>query len=212
MKRPVSQERDRIRTAYHEAGHAVVAYVCGFVPYRATIKAGLNETGWHKGEVRLKVSEFNLIFAPRLSASILFGLAGIAAQNRYSRDRLDNFDECPGGEGDMRKFYKEHSELMTLTDFNCLDIDEFKFEAIRVVRHYWTAIVAFAKLLLERETIENDELREALCLVTRDLEYLPLSCCDMSWLETFTGSPLPFARYSELEMAAAQFGKSLSAA
>lgn len=94
VKRTLSQERDRIRTAYHEAGHAVIAYVCGLVPYRATIKAGINETGGYKGEVRLKVSEFDLIFAPRLSASILFGLAGIAAQNRYSGSHLDIFDEC----------------------------------------------------------------------------------------------------------------------
>lgn len=93
VKRTLSQERGRIRTAYHEAGHAVIAYVRGFVPYRATIKPVVNETGAYKGEIRLKASESDLIFAPRSSAYMLHGLAGIAAQNRYSRIRLDNFDE-----------------------------------------------------------------------------------------------------------------------
>jgi hypothetical protein len=68
-----AERRDRIRTAYHEAGHAVIAHVSGFGPYRATIVPGTRVDGSYKGEVRLKMygSEFKQLAAQ--CASIVKG-------------------------------------------------------------------------------------------------------------------------------------------
>lgn len=199
------QRRERIRTAYHEAGHAVIGYVNGFIPYRATIKAGANDTGSYLGEVRIKTLELNFILAHRLVAYMLFELAGIAAENRYSRRRLDDFEQLAAYE-DIASFGKHWFELSILTDGLCPNDDEFKSEIIQLVWHYWSAIDAFARLLLERETIEHEELEAALETVTHDCEHLPLSCDDREWLAAvYQSRPQPFSRYADLERAASRF-------
>jgi hypothetical protein len=202
-----AERRDRIRTAYHEAGHAVILYVRGFRPYRATIAPGVGIDGPYKGEVRLKHSELAMLIAPQLANLMLYELAGVTAQRRYSRIR--DIEDVPGGSDDFAAFGKHWMELSILVDGQCSDPDEFHVAAELLVRHYWTAIAAFARMLLERETIEHEDLDAALETVTEGCEPFPIK--DYVYVGIELG-PLPFSRYADLEAAAAQWAQQLGAA
>jgi len=166
-----AEQSDRIRTAYHEAGHAVVAAIYGFLPYRVTIKKDPEKNT--RGEVRIRVSPIIYQLPHQLTAWMIHGLAGIAAQNRYSRKRDS---EQRGGDDDIARFNEDWWKLTVMTDWNCGDWDEFTSVALWVVNRYWYAIDTFARLLLERETIECDELDDALgcAIFTEDYKYTAL--------------------------------------
>jgi hypothetical protein len=132
-------------------------------------------------------------------------LAGISAQDRYSRrgpfNSCCNVDGC----GDLQAFEKHWMEHSILVDGRCSDCDEFQTVADQMVRHFWSAIVGFARVLLDRETLEHDELEKALALVTEGCERFPLF--DFLYIGLEPG-PLPFGRYVELEAAASQIASS----
>ena len=146
-----AEHSDRIRTAYHEAGHAVVAFAYGFVPYRAIIL----RTDSHRGEVRFRISLGVYYDKTQLAKWMVYGLAGIAAQNRYSRGRAAIF---MGGEVDFREVEQEWQQLSVLTRGKCGTVGDFDRFSDTAVKYYWPAIRQFAQALLEHETVEGEVL------------------------------------------------------
>ena len=150
-----SELSDLKRTAHHEAGHAVVAYVYGLQPYKATIV----RTDSLRGEVRIKISALTFCVAPQLSWWMLHTLAGMAAQDRYSRNSASIFN---GGIDDYRSFEDHWYKLHVLTGGRCGDYGSFERLAAAVVKQYWYAVTSFADALIECRTIEGEELDDAL--------------------------------------------------
>ncbi|MGI4827755.1 MAG: hypothetical protein ACRYFU_06145 [Janthinobacterium lividum] len=163
------EHRDRRRSAYHEAGHAVVAFVYGFPPYRVTIVPDNSS----KGMVRIRVPQWAYQIKDSLAKCIVFTLAGIEAQNHYSRNGMALFN---GGADDSAEAGEKLNLLYELTDGVCGEFDEFEFFANCAVRQYWYAIDAFARRLLEQEVIEGQELDDLLWTTIRNnlFEYLPV--------------------------------------
>ena len=140
-----------------------------------------------------------LLRAPSLSSSMLFGIAGVVAQQRYSRTQ--DGKDVPGGYYDITVFDKNWLELSVLSDGQCPEPDEFYFVSGLMVRHYWNAIAAFAQLLLGRETIENEELDQALAtaIFREGCSFFPYT----QYLDVgLDREPVRFRRYADLEAAA----------
>lgn len=149
------EQRELIRTAYHEAGHAVVAAVFGLWPYRATI----GPEGSKRGEVRIRTTSLTFLFPPLLTAWLVYTLAGMEAQDRYSHRRIA---WLIGGNDDIRSFVDDWARLHRLTKGKCKDHAAFERFTSKTVKQYWYAIATFARELLERRTLEDDDLLEAL--------------------------------------------------
>ena len=166
-----AERRNRIRTAYHEAGHAVIAAVYGFWPHRVTIVSDPEKD--QRGETRIKVSSSLYRIPHELTALMIFELAGMAAQNRYSRRRDA---EYKGGQRDLAQFEEDWWKLNVMTDGQCGDAEDFERVASQVVNHNWYAIETLVRVLLVRETIAHDELRQALnsAICTDKYEHLVL--------------------------------------
>jgi hypothetical protein len=147
--------RELKRAAHHEAGHAVIAYAYGFRPYLATIAATTDE---FEGQVRIEISTFAMLYPPALAKRLVYILAGIAAQDRYSRS--SHAFLC--GAGDLEQFKNEWCKLHILTEGKCGRDYEFEQMARRAVNQFWYAIRDFASVLLERNTLEGDELDQTL--------------------------------------------------
>jgi hypothetical protein len=203
-----AERRDHTRTAYHEAGHAIIAYVLGFTPYRATIAAGVNETGPYLGEVRIKVPEDVFLIPHSMAQYMIHELAGFTAQDRYSRRGVIKSCQDVDGAGDLQNFYKHWFELNAQASESCSDCDEFQYATLAIVRHYWSAIDAFAKMLLGRGTIEDGELERTLAKATESCERFPLfDYIDVGPFEN--EESLPFGRYADLSADSSQTAREL---
>ena len=143
-------------TAYHEAGHAVVAHRLHVRVKSVTIRPDVGSSGMTKLDLRY------LNDAKR----ILITLAGPYAQRRFaprSRWRSSStsgvtlnsgldFDTVTGliyderGNGNAAKFYRRYAEA----------------KAKQLVDDWWRHIEAVAKVLLERETLTGTELSQVI--------------------------------------------------
>jgi hypothetical protein len=162
-------KRDRILTAYHEAGHAVIGAVYGFHPDKVTIEG----TETYKGGCFGKALSFALTCPSELVRLMIKEFAGIAAQDRYTHR---NIAWLMGGNEDILTFATHWRMLADLTSGKCAT--QVKFESItrQAVKHYWYAVDLFAQELLERGTIENDGLCKLLdeIIYTDSYRYCPI--------------------------------------
>jgi hypothetical protein len=163
--RKCDEVRELRRTAYHEAGHAVIAYAYGFSPYLATIA---RREGHFRGQVRIETTTFTMLYPPLLAAWMVYGLAGMSAQQRYSRRGLA---WLVGGDADLEQFVNDWYKLHILTQGGCGTAEEFFRFTDSAVKQYWYAIRNFAELLLEHKTIERDHLDAALSNAVLTSEY-----------------------------------------
>jgi hypothetical protein len=157
------KDRDRIRTAYHEAGHVVVALALKDIEIdRVSIAAGEWNGGKYRGRTFGQTTASN--HAYHLPKYILKSLAGVTAQGRYMRNYFVAYHR--GGEDD---FAGLKQDLQQLLGHAHTDAAEAAFEKAtrELVNGLWPVIEDFAGLLLQRETMEAKEIRKCVAKLLR---------------------------------------------
>jgi ATP-dependent Zn protease len=139
----------RIHTAYHEAGHAVIAIVVGRAVNKVSIIPGGNKLGVCKmNKGRKKASQ------DALEADLLILLAGMAAEGRKSGGY-----NMQGASQDLR----DAEKLALMRAGNARQAGKVLRRALdKVHNHFnqpatWTATKSIAEALLESDSISGRE-------------------------------------------------------
>jgi hypothetical protein len=160
---------DRAATAYHEAGHAVIAHALalGRPVKLVTIKPTPKATGHvaHHGKSRrlADISKAEL----RKEALSLF--AGAAAEKRFFRTlprwRRDTVHQ--GARHDNKQIYNAVGAIMGLGPFHLSFFEGYREEraalrtkATKLVEKHWPAIERVADYLIDYETLRGEHLDE----------------------------------------------------
>lgn len=156
--------------AYHEAGHAVLAVILDLGPGKVSIESdGVNAGIAHDDgdNPRDEDSEVLYMSAPeafKMRHATTFYAGALAARRakyfnwRDGADQdfaaahglADDITACPSSVDAIRKLCERRAEIL--------------------VEYYWPEIEAVAAALLERSTIEADELRRIVSTSLRDRE------------------------------------------
>lgn len=145
----IDQTDQNVRTAYHEAGHAVIAILVGRAVNKVSIIPGGNRLGVCKmNKGRKKASQ------DALEADLLILLAGMAAEGRKS-GRYN----MQGASQDIR----EAEKLALMRAGNARQAEKVLKRALDKVHHLfdqsatWNATKAIAQALLESQSISGRE-------------------------------------------------------
>jgi ATP-dependent Zn protease len=143
-------------TAFHEAGHAVMAHLCGQIVMRVEILGEPEHTGTCTARRLITEREAHgdpAVPTAAIEARILCLCAGIAAENMI-RDEAraptdDDVNEAVG--------------LALRVVGDCLLVMPFLEEAMEhaesILRRHWRAVEALAEELLERRDLSGPEVR-----------------------------------------------------
>src|SRR5688572_7532974 len=134
---------DRVRMAYHEAGHAVVAWSIGIPVVQLSITARPGHGELARGLAAIHETRGE---AAMHAAGALFFLAGQCAQMEW-----DPYCFSYGCEPD-RAAARFHA------DSSARDLRTFEQETAELIRSNWQRGTALAIALLERETISGSEV------------------------------------------------------
>lgn len=172
-------ENDRRIVAYHEAGHAVMTYLCDLPIARASIIGttsgvggavfqGDSETAFMTRDAML--SQVKICYAGRASEEIKFGTPTTGASNDITKATglLQDFVERYGFDEDTGLIdihtLKEHSVIpqdMTLDKIKKISKDVFE-ETKSMLNDRYGLVEALAAELLDKETMTGAEVTELL--------------------------------------------------
>lgn len=150
--------RRKQRTAYHEAGHAVACFVLDRTFGSVTVVPSGHYLGF--------VSEVDAVIAPQPGVvdihDVIIDLAGNAAERRFAgrgsswarADHNHALDRLRGVASDGHSYLHDDSPLVA----SILRGAEKATE--QLVEDYWTAIVALAEALMQRDTMTYFEVAE----------------------------------------------------
>jgi hypothetical protein len=165
---------DRMRVAYHEAGHAVIAKVLSVPVKYATIKPRKGESG----HVMLKTSFFKDMSKDAHKRSALVSLAGRFAETdlfdcshivydmeklrrygasvdrKHVRSAVTKIVGSPSEDGRLLWVFRPDRRAMRA---------RLEREAKRLVREHAATIESVAKRLIEQETLSSAQLDEIIC-------------------------------------------------
>jgi hypothetical protein len=156
---------DRMATAYHEAGHAVIARTLGIPVKLATIKPGEG----YAGRVLTKVSNYETQTRALWMREALMSFAGAIAEGEMGGiGSKDAWRTTRGEGGDLtsvrhavHKFIgeplKDGRVLIYKPDYRAMR-PKLKRQAQQLVRKHWPAIERVAKALIEHETLSGTEV------------------------------------------------------
>lgn len=141
-------------TAYHEAGHAIIAHALGIRVYKVSIVPGEDYSGV------CAQAGFNGYFAKphEFYRRTTAALAGIEAQRRYCHQSIRSYHT-----------HSDYSRVATYAveasqgDSKEADalIAWLRIRTANLVRFYWPAIEALAKTLVEKKTVGRVDVLEA---------------------------------------------------
>lgn len=146
-----SDEEELARTAYHEAGHCVMAVVCGATASRASIAP---EESQLFGQVEIEWPRRS-----RLSDQLAVILAGPVAEMIYRSEPLH-----PGLVPEWSQDWKQAWALARpscKSDLLCLRmLEQLVSQLYRTLEQdrYWSAIAAVQDLLMAHDEIEHDQV------------------------------------------------------
>jgi hypothetical protein len=172
-KRPRRRIEEDTRTAFHEAGHAVLMHALGIGCTTVTIVPDYDEmtagSASHGGEfgkrARHPGEEDDDVATLRFAAEDAFLLrhaiayyAGAEAERRHN-PRLKDWKAM--AEEDERKAAYRVSEISM--DDECIDLllKYARRRCVLLVENYWPEITAVAQLLLEQRTLTGEQVKEA---------------------------------------------------
>jgi hypothetical protein len=146
------------KTAYHEAGHCVMAVMLGGAVELATIVADNDELPKRHGDVRVRWS-----FVPSWRTQVLVALAGPAAEMVFTQMPLH-----PGFVQEWSEDWKiawEWSRKASSDDRKRLVLmEQLAVELYKVFRRddVWNAVAAVADELLAHEAIYEEQIEETI--------------------------------------------------
>ena len=140
-------------TAYHEAGHAVVAHVMGFPVNGATIVSDEDT----EGKCRAPTNPHGYVWStPRecreiTRAAIIVFFAGDQAEKLFHPGQ----DPTGGGDDNYQTF-------RLMDQFGVAPREAHRKEARKILRQNWALVERVASALLGRKTLNLDEMTELL--------------------------------------------------
>jgi len=149
-------------TAYHEAGHAVIAYMLRYKPISATIVPAHDANGAVKYQSPLRGLRLDVDVTDRtrwkLEHAIIISFAGPLAQRKFKehawRDYHGTFD------------FQEIERLSLRAVGSSAQATAFthwlEITTLEMVDNHWTKIERVAKLLHQRERLSGAEIASAL--------------------------------------------------
>ncbi len=152
---------DREAVAYHEAGHAVVAYVVGLTVERVSIQSDGIAAGHVEHDYGCNMNKIVHEEGPKrqwaLERSAIVALAGEVSQRRY---RPESVDEEHGG-GDRLHVHQVLDHLAGDVDQELRDAwaTLLVIRTKRLVEQHWLRVEWVASVLLKQTTIDGmDEI------------------------------------------------------
>jgi hypothetical protein len=150
----VDPSLERVRMAYHEAGHAVVAWSLGIPVVQLSITARPGHGELARGLAAIHETRGE---AAMHAAGAMFFLAGQCAQMEW-----DPYCFSYGCEPD-RAAARFHA------DNSASDLKTFEQQTAELIRSNWQRISTLAVVLLERNSISGSEVARILERTTADL-------------------------------------------
>ncbi len=149
-----------VLTAYHEAGHTVMAHLCGQIVTTVEIVGDEEHTG--------SVSSLRFLDEPRwgvdehmpsaaIEARILCLVAGIAAENIVTGDALWREPE-----DDLDEAVRLGLRVVGSCDRVLPLLEEAREHAIDVLHRHWDAVEALAGMLLIHRRLSRDQMRQVI--------------------------------------------------
>lgn len=157
-------------TAYHEAGHAVVAYKLGIRLARKGVtivsEEGSRGAVWHTGALGgrpdSQITDKMICNAERL---VMVSLAGIESQQRYRKSSVRHYHAHSDYQSAVDLLFRfsgggeEVSLWMKLLALRTRSIIESPI--------WWPVIVDFAELMLEKQNLSGKEAESAICSILK---------------------------------------------
>jgi len=147
-------------TAYHEAGHAVMAHLCGQIVTKVEIVGDEEHTG--------SVSCLRFLEEPRwgidkympsaaIEARILCLIAGIAAENIVTGDK-----SWREPDDDLDEAVRLGLRVVRSCDRVLPLLEEARDHAADLLHRHWNAVAVLAGLLLIHRRLTRDQLRQVM--------------------------------------------------
>ncbi len=156
MTNPVTFCEPLVLTAYHEAGHAVMAHLCGQIVTTVEIVGDEEHTG--------SVSSLRFLEEPRwgldeqmpsaaIEARILCLVAGIAAENIVTGD-----NSWREPEDDLDEAVRLGLRVVRSCDQVLPLLEEGRDHAVDLLRRHWNAVEVLAGTLLIHRRLTRDQM------------------------------------------------------
>ncbi|TXM73729.1 hypothetical protein FV218_10975 [Methylobacterium sp. WL69] len=146
----------KIETAYHEAGHAVLAHRSHYVRIKPTSSVSIVQVDDEHGGVDVETDPGAPSTTDHRMAyeMAIVGAAGFSAQRRYLKDNneLINDDAINAGARSDANGVREYFGARVFFEF--VHAVEFRFQYNEV----WEQVVLLAEALMKNETLTFDEV------------------------------------------------------
>jgi hypothetical protein len=149
---------DDLATAFHEAGHAVAAYVLGRAIVLATIRRGPQE------RPRVSITDVQPNQRTRRERAIIVAIAGGLAEAKYRGGTLKKgvvVADMAYARDEIRALAEEGGLVVT-EELVTTHGRELALSAKRIVETYWQGIEALAAALKSRGRLNGPEIRRLL--------------------------------------------------
>jgi ATP-dependent Zn protease len=162
-------DKKLVRTAYHEAGHAIASHMMGGGTRRVTIKPNAHSLGCHTGRLFWTKSEqlakecsdrheFGATKALRKCTNqSMIKLAGMYAEKKYTGrfNRVGASADLDAHHDLIDRLLPDDKERQFFDRWVCRRTEMF-------VENNWRRIEVIAQALCERTTLKGDEIRDVL--------------------------------------------------
>lgn len=159
MNEIVRSKSAQTASAYHEAGHAVIAYMFGYKPQAATIIPTIDTAGSVSHPNPLRGIRLDIDGSDRarlrVEKAIIICLAGPLAQRHHNRRSWRSYH----GQSDYELINELALRICGSAEQASAFLKWLEIVAHDLVKMHWRQITKVAMALLERTRLSADELR-----------------------------------------------------
>jgi ATP-dependent Zn protease len=158
----MSKDKTWEKIAYHEAGHAVMAYTFDAEIKNLSIETEFNsyeeKLGQLKSESKMPCKKTASAFWEYLEKYSLIALGGIAAEHIYE-GKPEKIDVGGGGQ-DLKNIQRLFGESIKMELTVQQIIDMFFDRAVEILDNNWQAVEALAKSLVKSRSLSAKDVLE----------------------------------------------------